>query len=154
MNTGAFRAVQIACALGLVHAAFSLYWALGGRWLLDTVGQGAVDLARQQPQTAFWLLLAVALFKGAAAIIPLLNAQGQMPWPGLWRGMSWVGSVFLILYGGVFAITAGLVLTGVINPAGDIDRMGMVGHALLWDPLFLLWGVFLLAHLWLTRRNS
>ena len=30
--------VWTACAAGVVHALFSLYWALGGSWLLDTVG--------------------------------------------------------------------------------------------------------------------
>ena len=35
----------VACGLGLVHAAFSLYWALGGQWLLATVGRFAVQAA-------------------------------------------------------------------------------------------------------------
>lgn len=59
------------CAAGGLHAAFSAYWALGGRWLLDTVGSG-----------------------------------------------------------------------------------GLTGHALLWDPLFALWGLLLLAGLWLTRGGA
>lgn len=29
--------------VGLAHAAFSFYWALGGRWLLPTDGQWAVN---------------------------------------------------------------------------------------------------------------
>ena len=31
--------------LGLTHAGFSAYWALGGRWLLGTVGEWAVRMA-------------------------------------------------------------------------------------------------------------
>jgi hypothetical protein len=41
--------VWIAGLAGAVHALFSLYWALGGRWLLSTVGQWAVDLSTEGP---------------------------------------------------------------------------------------------------------
>jgi hypothetical protein len=42
----------IAMALGLAHAGFSAYWALGGRWLLPTVGEWAVTMADTDPQRA------------------------------------------------------------------------------------------------------
>ncbi|WP_235531315.1 hypothetical protein [Phycicoccus sp. Soil748] len=37
-------------------------------------------------------------------------------------------------------MVANLVLVGAIHPSSGFDRPGMVGHAWLWDPLFLLWG--------------
>ncbi|GAA5513324.1 hypothetical protein Dcar01_02057 [Deinococcus carri] len=145
--------VWIACLLGLIHAAFSLYWAGGGRWLLNTVGQWAVELGQQAPRQAFWLLLLIALFKAAAAIIPLLNTRGRLPWPRLWRGISWVGGIFLILYGGANTLTAWAVLAGVIRTE-SFDRASLAGHAALWDPLFFLWGLFLTLHLFQTRRGN
>lgn len=145
--------VQAACALGLIHAAFSLYWALGGRWLIETVGQGPQDLVKSSAISAGAVLGLIAVFKALAAIIPLLNAQGRMPLPKLWRGISWVGGLFLILYGGGVALTSWLVLLGVIQ-AGEFNRAAMIGHAALWDPLFLLWGAALVWHLWLTRPKG
>ena len=147
----AFRPVQLACAIGLLHAAFSLYWALGGRWLLNTVGKGPEETLNKTAIGAAGALLLIALFKALAAVIPMLNAQGQLPWPRLWRGISWVGSVFLVLYGGVNTLVALGVLLGVI-PSPGYDRAAMLGHAFLWDPLFLLWGAALVAHLWQRRE--
>ena len=43
------------------------------------------------------------------------------------------------------------MLSGLIAPEGGYDRPAMIGHALLWDPLFLVWGATLLASLWLSR---
>lgn len=145
--------VQLACTLGLVHAGFSLYWALGGRWLLNTVGKGPEDMLQSLSIGAPAALGFIALFKALAAIIPLLNALGRMPWPKLWRGISWVGGVFLVLYGGGVALTSWLVLLGVI-PSENYDRTAMIGHAFIWDPLFFQWGALLIWHLWLTRKGG
>ena len=38
-----------ALVLGLVHAFWSFYWAFGGTWMLDTVGQWAVVSQLHQP---------------------------------------------------------------------------------------------------------
>ena len=74
-----FRLVQLACTVGLLHAAFSLYWALGGRWLLETVGKGPEEMLNKTAIGATGALLLIALFKALAAVIPVLNAQGRMP---------------------------------------------------------------------------
>ena len=76
-----------AASAGLVHAAFSLYWAVGDS---------------DQPLTG--------------------DHGGRRPPPG--RG---------------------------IHPDGGYDRQAMFGHTLLWDPLFLVWGVLLLSGLATTR---
>ncbi|BDP42393.1 hypothetical protein DAETH_23620 [Deinococcus aetherius] len=146
----ALSPLQLACVLGLIHAAFSLYWALGGRWLLETVGQGPRELLKSGPLSVGASLGLIALFKAAAAILPVLNGQDRLPWPKLWRGISWVGGVFLILYGGVNTLVAWGVLSGLVASPG-YNRSAMLGHAALWDPLFLLWGAALVLHLWLSR---
>jgi Protein of unknown function (DUF3995) len=148
-NRFALRFVQVACIVGLIHAAFSLYWALGGGWLLSTVGQWAIGLAAQRPRAAFVVLVLIALLKAAAAIVPLGNALGRLRFPRLWRGISWAGGPFLMLYGGANALVAWSVLSGLIR--SDFDRTSMLGHAALWDPLFFLWGLCLTLHLWFSR---
>lgn len=139
---------------GVAHAGFSAYWALGGRWLLATVGQWAVDLATGHPLAAGIALALVAAAKLLGATIPLGVAYGRVPWPRFWRGISWAGGLLLVAYGGVNTIVALGVLGGVIRPGGGYDADAMRGHAYLWDPLFLLWGGALVLSLWLSRQSS
>ncbi|MCC3283870.1 DUF3995 domain-containing protein [Arthrobacter caoxuetaonis] len=140
-----------ACALGLIHAGFSLYWALGGRWLLATVGQFAVQAAKDVPLQAALLLAGTALLKAAAAVIPLAAAYGRFPFPGVIRVLSWIGGAGLVVYGGVNTAAAAAVLAGWIPADPEADSQGLLGHALLWDPLFLGWGACLLAYLFASR---
>lgn len=146
----ALRWFWLAAALGSLHAAASLYWALGGVWLLDTVSPAAVAAVRQSPLGESLTLLAVAAFKAAAALAPWANAQGGLPWPAFWRRVAWLGGGFLLLYGAANALGAAGVLLGWW-PGGDSPRPALLGHALLWDPLFALWGAALLCALWLSR---
>ncbi len=136
--------------VGLVHAAFSAYWAVGGRWLLDTVGQWAVDLADRSPAVSALGLGAVAVAKVAGAVLPVLAEIGRIGRRRLWRGLAWTGGAVLVLYGGANTMVGWLVLGGVIEPEGGYDKRAMVGHAALWDPLFLLWGALLVAGLALS----
>lgn len=138
---------------GVVHASFSLYWALGGRWLLATVGQWAVDLSTQAPLAAGIALGLVATAKLLGATIPVGVAYGRVPWPRFWRAISWAGGLLLVAYGGVNTVVAVAVLAGLIRPGDGYDRDAMIGHAYLWDPLFLLWGGALVLSLWLSRRH-
>lgn len=55
--------------------------------------------------------------------------------------------------GRVFLLIAA-VLLGWIVPDGPVDRAALLGHALLRDPLFALWGATLLIGLWRSRRGA
>jgi Protein of unknown function (DUF3995) len=132
-----------AAVAGLIHAAFSLYWALGGRWLLRTVGEWAVDYVREAPVAAGMLLTTVAAVKCAVAIIPLLASRRPLPRPRLWRGLAWLAAIVLTGYGAVNAVVGWLVLGAAVRPVGGFDRQAMIGHAYLWDALFLVWGLLL-----------
>src|SRR5699024_10671250 len=83
----------VALVLGLGHAAFSLYWALGGTWLLDTVGQWAVEAQAETPGLALAVLLGIALLKAAGAIIPVTVECGKLGARRIWRGVSWIGGI-------------------------------------------------------------
>ncbi|WP_233251732.1 DUF3995 domain-containing protein [Serinibacter arcticus] len=149
-------AVVTAAVLGLVHAGFSAFWMLGGTWLLETLGE--------QVLTTFdgrlWLLAPVVLVKVVAALAPLALVAGtgartgtdsRARWRRLLRALSWLGSGVLVVWGGANTVVSNLVLAGVIEVGGPIDRPAVIGHAWLWDPLFLAWGAALAVGLWLTR---
>lgn len=142
------RALELATAAGLVHAFASLYWAAGGRWQLESVGQWAVQLADEHPITTGVALAALAGLKAAAAAAPLVNERrrnNRLYTPI--RLFSWVGACLLIVWGGISAVSAWTVLFGLITPAGGYHRETMLGHGLVWDPLFVIWGVALIVGL-------
>ncbi|MFD6813611.1 DUF3995 domain-containing protein [Enteractinococcus coprophilus] len=148
------RFLWTAMVFGLVHAFWSYYWAFGGTWMLDTVGQWAVVSQLQQPLQAFLVLLGIGLLKTSAAVIPVAVEYGRLGGRRFWRLVSWVGGIELVLYGGIYAATAWLVLIGVVAPGAAYDGPVMLGHALLWDPLFFFWGLSLVMSLILTRRRT
>lgn len=146
MSRNAYFAV--ACALGIVHAAFSGYWAAGGRWMLDTVGAFATEWVDAEPTTARTALLALTAIKLAAAVLPLLAVQGRIPLRGPILAVSWAGSTVLVLWGGLSFAGA------VIGLIASADNRGVkIGH-LFFDGIFLLWGAALLAGLIIDRRAS
>lgn len=136
-----------AAVFGTVHAGFSLYWAAGGTWLLWSLGSGLLETFAGRE----WLLFPIGAVKLIAALAPWILARLHWPWPRLTRGLCWLGSVALIAWGGLNTVVGNLVLTGIIQPGDGFDRPGMIGHAWMWDPLFLLWGVALLIGLLATR---
>lgn len=146
--------VWVAGVAGALHAAASLYWAVGGRWLLATVGQWAVDLSVQAPLAAGVVLGLVALVKLLATTVPIGVAYGKLPWRRFWRAVSWAGGLLLVVYGGINSVVSAAVLGGLIHPQGGYDRNAMMGHAYLWDPLFLIWGTALVLSLWLSPERS
>lgn len=139
-----------AAAAGLVHGAFSLYWAVGGRWLLDTVGTWAIDLAEQAPVGSAVLLLVVAGVKVGGALFPLLNEAGRLPGSTrIWRRVFFAGALLLIGYGGLSTIGAWIGIA--VEHTLTASRLG---HAALWDPLFLIWGALLLLGIRAAQRSS
>jgi len=143
--------VWLAASFGVVHAGFSLYWAAGGRWLVPTLGEWAVRAAQEQPARTALALAVIGVVKLVAAATPVAVEYGVVAGRRLIRAVSWLGSIGLIAYGGTYAGVGLAVLAGLIRPDGGYERDAMIGHAALWDPLFLLWGVALATSLALTR---
>ncbi len=131
--------LRVAAVLGLAHAGFTLYWATGGTFLVWSLGTGL----RESFAGREWLLVPIGLVKVVAAVAPALLARSGWPARRLTRAVSWVGALVLVVWGGLNTVVGNLVLAGVIRPDGGYDRPGMIGHAWLWDPLFLAWGVAL-----------
>ena len=148
------EAAKAAFVLGLLYAAVSVYWGLGGTWLLATVG-GA--LQRQDRAGAAILVLAVwaaVVIKTVAAVLPLL-ALRRMTSSGWTRAISllaWIEAGILTVYGLVLTVVDMLVQTGTIHSWAGADHRAMAWHAYLWDPWFLVWGLLVAGALWRGRH--
>lgn len=148
---GAHRLFLGAAAAGVAHAVPSLYWALGGTALVSTLGQWASDWQRESPVEVAFLLSLIFFVKLAGAGLPLANERRLLPFPRVWRGFFWCAAALLVTYGAVNVVAALAALGGLIGTAETMDTAALVGHAFLWDPLFLLWGLLLAAALAASR---
>ena len=155
MRRGTLAAVG-ALVIGLAYAAISAYWALGGTWLLDTVGI-ALSKPGQAGRTAALLTAwAAAVVKAIAAALPLAAVGG---WRGVARGwlrpvrvLAWIVAVILTGYGLVLTVTGLLVQADVVAAAANADHRALRWHAYLWDPWFLVWGILVVVALARSRR--
>jgi hypothetical protein len=111
-RTGTFAAYGSA-VVAFGYAAVSLYWTVGGKGLLSTVGGYAGHAAQRG---------------GGAAVV---------------LGLVTVAVKVLVIYGAVVVLAGVLVLAGVITPSGRVDRTALRWHAGVWDLWFLVWGVLL-----------
>ena len=142
-----------AAVLAFASALVSLYWTLGGTLLLDTVGGTFEDLAREHSGAAIALGILVVLVKVVGGLLALALVQ---PWGArigrrllLLSGL--VGSMILVLYGGVYVLLGGLVLWDVITPSGPVNEHTLRWHVFVWDLWFLVWGVALGLATWRYR---
>lgn len=145
-----------ACACAGLFAAVSLYWALGGSAGLRSVGDLAEAMAGSGGATAAAIIWGTVIVKAAGAALALSLIR---PWgaaiPRPWRaGVAGVGSLALILYGGVQVIAEALVELGVITSSKPVDWMALRWHLALWDPWFLVWGLLLGAATWRFLRSG
>lgn len=141
----------LAFATGAAYTAISLYWALGGTWLLATVSASLADDDVRTSTALVATIWAAVVVKAAASVLPLAALRAPQPTlRRLLRRLAWVQAVILIGYGGVLTVAGLLVQAGAINTPADADRRALAWHAYLWDPWFLLWGVLVLA----TLRHS
>ncbi len=133
----------VAACLATLSAAVSVYWALGGTALLDTVGGTIERMARRRDAGALALIAVVVAAKLVAAAI----AMAATRWPPTLRAGRLVGlgnrliGLGLTLYGGVLVIAGALVLTGGIHSDASTDRHALRWHVACWDLWFFVWGV-------------
>ena len=138
-------AAYAAAVVAFGYALVSLYWAAGGRALLSTVGGYVEHLTHQGGAVPVIVALAVVLAKVAGGLLALalVRPWGQVvPHRWLLAGSAAV-SLLLVAYGGINVLAGSLVLSGVIHPAGSVDRTALRWHVGLWDLWFLVWGILL-----------
>ena len=68
--------------------------------------------------------------------------------------LTWIEAAILTGYGLVLTASGLLVQAGVIKAAAHADRLAREWHAYLWDPWFLIWGIFVFLALWRSRSAS
>jgi hypothetical protein len=147
-------AAYAACALALLSAVPSFYWALGGTAGLDTVGGTLEELARARDPRGVALGVAAGLLKVAGGLLALARPWGRVVPRGLLLGAAWAASAVLTAYGGLLVAVGALVLTGVISPSGPVDRTALRWHVLVWDLWFLVWGLLLGVATWHYGHRS
>ena len=138
-------AAYAAGAVAFAYALVSLYWALGGRGLISTVGGYVEQFARRggaAPVLLAWAVTAVKVAGGFLALA-LVRPWGRLV-PRRWLLIGSAGaSVVLIAYGGLYVIGGALVLADVIHPSPSTDMTALRWHVGLWDLWFLVWGILL-----------
>lgn len=150
-------AAYAAATVAFAYALMSLYWALGGHALVSTIGGYVEHFARQGGALPVLAALAVTLAKVVGGLLALALVR---PWgrvvPRRWLLIGSAGaSVLLVVYGGLNVLLGALVLSGVIHPAGGVDRTALRWHVGVWDMWFLVWGVLLaLAAFGYGRRTA
>lgn len=143
-----------AMILGLLYAAVSVYWGLGGTALLDTVGGSLERGGRAGDPAVFLVLWAAVVLKIVAAFLPLLVIYrlGSPKWRRLVVVLTWIEAAILVLYGLVLTTVGLMVQFGVIAASATADHRALAWHAYFWDPWFLVWGLTVAAVLLRTRR--
>lgn len=140
---GRDRAGLVAAVLAFASAAVTLFWLLGGTLGLSTVGGELERLARERSAPALALATGVVVAKLAVGALALALADRRRPRRVI-VPLGLVGGGVLALYGGVLVGVGGLVLTGIVDPAGPRDELALRWHVCFWDLWFLVWGVALL----------
>jgi hypothetical protein len=143
--TAATVTAYAAAVAAFAYALVSAYWALGGRGLISTVGGYVTQFAYQRGAAPVLLALGAAAAKAAGGLLALALVR---PWgrviPRRWLLSGSAGaSALLVVYGGLYVLLGVLVLSGVIHPAGSVDRTALRWHARVWDLWFLVWGILL-----------
>jgi hypothetical protein len=139
----------VAIVWWFAFAAVSFYWAAGGTFALNTLGERIESLAATGE---LWVMSLVAV-TGVLKLIPALLVLSLIrPWgdrfPLKIRLWTVAGSGILsFLYGGVQMVAKLLVLAGLFTPE-EIDSAGFWGHLLIWDPVWIVGGTLLGAVAW------
>ena len=138
-------AAYAACALALLHAAVSFYWAAGGTTGLSAIGGVLEELGRAREPALIAIVWFAGSLKVAAGLLALalVRPWGQAFPRRMLLAAAWGGAALLIAYGGLFTLGGVLVVTGVIPVSATADWMAIRWHAFFWDPWFLLWGILL-----------
>lgn len=124
------RVGYLAAGWALIFAGFHFYWALGGR-----LGMGDGAAAHSAFSTGFLLydlLVALLCLVGAVVVLALV---GGLRWPTVIPGwilstVGWIGTVLLLVRGGLGLIEDVLQLLGLLNDG----LLGMTTQQMFGEP--------------------
>lgn len=149
-------AAYAACALALLYAGVSFYWAAGDTAGLGAIGGDLEELGQARDPVIIALLWATCALKVVAGLLALALVR---PWGRLfprWMLLAAAGGGAALLagYGGLYVAVQGLVVAGIIETSGPVDWTPFLWHLLVWDPWFLLMGILLGVAAWGYQRGS
>src|ERR1700689_2956224 len=129
-NRAALRAPGLtaawaAFAVGLLYAAISVYWGLGGSWLLDTVGASLTQAGRSASALVVLAVWCAVGLKVIAAVLPLLAVgvgAARSRWRRLLRAVTGVQAAILTVYGLIWTAGGLLVQVGLIGTSAGADH--------------------------------
>ena len=131
-----------ALVVGLLYAAVSIYWGLGGTWLLNTIGGALEKQGRAGHAGIVFAVWAAVALKVIAAALPMVALRRQIS-PArdrtIWL-LAWIEAGTLTIYGLALTAAGLLVQAGAIRAPATADHRALAWHAYLWDPWFLIWG--------------
>jgi len=156
LNPSGLRLALAGMLLGLLYAAVSVYWGLGGTTLSDTIGGSLERGGRAGDLVVVLALWAAAVLKVIAAVLPLLAIYrlGGMGWQRNVVRLAWFEAAVLVIYGLVLTTVGLLVQLGNIAASASADHRALAWHAYLRDPWFLVWGLLVTAALLRTRHRN
>lgn len=148
-------AAWAAMTVGLLYASVSVYWAVGGMWLVDTVGGSLEQQARAGSASITFAVWGAAALKLVSAVLPslALRRPPRHAWNRKLRLVAWAEAAILTAYGLLLTATGVLVQSGVIHSSASADHRALAWHAYLWDPWFLVWGVLVALALMRSRQR-
>jgi Protein of unknown function (DUF3995) len=144
-----------AFAWGLVFAAISFYWGLGGDLGLDTLGGTLERLGRARDPAIIAAVWVTGVLKLGGAVLALALVQPwgrRLPRP-LLLVLGWGVAAVLTLYGGTLVASEAMVVIGLARPA-QVDWKPLLWHLYLWDMSFLVWGILFALGAWHATRYS
>jgi len=149
-----------AATVAFAFAAVSLYWALGGRALLDTLGGEIERRARAGDDVLLVANAAGAVLKmlgGMLALALVLPWGERLPRRPL-QALAWTGAAVLTVYGVLQTVAIVLVALGRFELDEPLGTRALRWRMFLWEPWFLVWGMLLGAAAWhfgaRVRRRS
>ena len=146
-------AAGLADGLGVLFAGVSAYWALGGTWLLDTVGGSLAKEGRRRDGgliAVLWLTVVLKLVAAGLGLAVVYRWRSRLrPW--LIPVLAWTAAAILTAYGAVLTFVGLLLQAGILSIPADADHHALRWHAFFWDPWFLIWGVVLTTALFRHR---
>lgn len=126
---------------GVVFAAISFYWGVGGTLGLDTVwGASAASAEHSSVLRAAVWLTGVLKLVAALLALALVTEWGRVFPRRPMAVLGWSAAVVLTLYGGVNVVAEALTALGIIRP-GAVDWKPLLWHLYVWDMSFLVWGI-------------
>ena len=143
-------------AWALAFAAMSLYWAAGGNVGASTLSDLVVEPARARDPGFVAVLWLAGALKAIAAVLLLALIGRWAQWIPSWipRVSAWIAGIAMVLYGAANLAVRAVMAVGLIPTPAAMHSRAATWHLLLWDPWWLLGGIFFTVAAWSCTRGG